>query len=212
MLSSLYVIDATPESARASPAGEMAARVAAHDWAATSLGSREGWPASLKLIVSTILASRFPMAVRWGADFVLIYNDGYLPMLGDKHPQALGIPFRDAWPEVQEQFAPLHRAMLAGERGAFFAEDWHCASRVTAAQPEDTFFTLSYSPMPDDTAPSGVGGVLMTAVETTKRVWAERALQERQAELARVQQIGQVGGVEVDLPMVFAIGARPNTC
>jgi len=191
--------DATPESARASPAGEMAARVAAHDWAATPLGPREGWPASLKLIVSTILASRFPMAVRWGADFVLIYNDGYLPMLGDKHPQALGIPFRDAWPELQEQFAPLHRAMLAGERGAFFAED--LALRITrhGRQPEDTFFTLSYSPIPDDTAPSGVGGVLMTAVETTKRVWAERALQERQADLARVQQIGQVGGVEVDL-------------
>ena len=69
------------------------------------------------------------MAVRWGADFVLIYNDGYLPMLGDKHPQALGIPFRDAWPELQEQFAPLHRAMLAGERGAFFAED--LALRIT---------------------------------------------------------------------------------
>ena len=99
------------------------------------------------------------MAVRWGADFVLIYNDGYLPMLGDKHPQALGIPFRDAWPELQEQFAPLHRAMLAGERGAFFAED--LALRITrhGRQPEDTFFTLSYSPIPDDTVPSGCSSV-----------------------------------------------------
>ena len=67
------------------------------------------------------------MAVRWGPDFVLIYNDGYLPMLGDKHPDALGMPFREAWPELQEQFAPMHRAMLAGERGAFFAEDLRAA-------------------------------------------------------------------------------------
>jgi PAS domain S-box-containing protein len=58
---------------------------------------------------------------------------------------------------------------------------------------------VSYSPVPDETAPSGIGGVLIVAVETTDRVWAERALRDRQTELARVQEIGGVGGVEVDL-------------
>src|SRR5205807_1545752 len=92
--------------------GEMVARVAAHDWAATPLGPRERWPQSLKLIVATILASQFPMAVRWGRDFVLVYNDGYLPILGEKHPRALGLPFREAWPEVQAQLGPLHEGLL----------------------------------------------------------------------------------------------------
>src|ERR1041385_2644714 len=96
------------KSGDATPSGEMAARVAAHDWAATPLGPRERWPQSLKLIVATILASQFPMAVRWGPDFVLIYNDGYLPILGEKHPRALGLPFREAWPEVEDQLGPLH--------------------------------------------------------------------------------------------------------
>src|ERR1044072_5851571 len=77
--------------------GEMAARVGAYDWSRTPLGPRASWSPSLKLIVATILASQFPMAVRWGPDFVLIYNDGYIPILGDKHPQALGLPFREAW-------------------------------------------------------------------------------------------------------------------
>ena len=45
------------------------------------------------------------MAVRWGPDFVMIYNDGYRPILGDKHPWALGLPFREVWPEVQTQLA-----------------------------------------------------------------------------------------------------------
>jgi PAS domain S-box-containing protein len=182
-----------------SGSGEMAARVAAFDWAKTPLGPRKHWSPSLELIVSTILATRFPMAVRWGADFVLIYNDGYLPMLGDKHPAALGIPFRDAWPELQEQFAPMHRAMLAGDHGAFFAEDLALRIIRHGGVAEDAFFTLSYSPVPDDTAPSGVGGVLMTAVETTQRVAAERALREREAEIARVQEIGLVGGFDVHL-------------
>ena len=45
----------------------------------------------------------------------------------------------------------------------------------------------------------GIGGMLITAVETTKRVLAERALRDREAEIARVQEIGQVGGFDVHL-------------
>jgi len=60
------------DHAQANTPGEMTARVAAFDWATTPLGARETWSQSLKLIVATILASQFPMAVRWGVDFVQI--------------------------------------------------------------------------------------------------------------------------------------------
>src|SRR6266853_4771573 len=116
-------VDAGADSSDGIATGEMAALVAAKDWATTSLGPREAWSPSLKLIAATVLASRFPMAVRWGGDLVLVYNDGYRPILGEKHPRVLGLPFREAWPEVQEQLGPLHQALLSGERAAFFAED-----------------------------------------------------------------------------------------
>ncbi len=166
-----------PPEASAPALGEMAARVAAHDWSATALGPRARWSPSLTLMVATILASPFPMGLRWGPDFVLIYNDGYLPILGDKHPDALGLPFREAWPELQEEFEPIHRAILAGERGAFFAEDLRLSITRRHGVAEETFFTFSYSPVPDASTASGIGGVLMTAVETTKRKHAEMALQ-----------------------------------
>ena len=158
--------------------GEMAALVDAKDWSKTALGARVSWPASLRLMVATILASQFPMAVRWGSDFLQIYNDGYRPILGEKHPDALGRPFREAWPETQPLMGALHQAILAGERGAFFSEDLPLRIRRRGDELEDAFFTISYSPIPDDTAASGVGGVLVTAVETTTRVWVERALRE----------------------------------
>ena len=191
--------DLNQDGTTASVPGEMAARVASFDWAATSLGAREDWSQSLKVIVATILASQFPMAVRWGWDFVQIYNDGYRSILGEKHPCALGRPFREAWPETQAQLGPLHQAILAGERGAFFSEDMLLRLQRHGEAFEDTHFTLSYSPIPDETAPSGVGGVLVTGVETTARVRLEKRLREREAELARVQEIGQLGGLEVDL-------------
>ncbi|MBV8840497.1 MAG: PAS domain-containing protein, partial [Alphaproteobacteria bacterium] len=198
------------DSATLSAPGEMAERVASFDWSATPLGARETWSQSLKVIVATILASQFPMAVRWGPNFVQIYNDGYRSILGEKHPSALGRPFREAWPETQAQLGPLHQAILAGERGAFFSEDMLLRLQRHGEAFEDTHFTLSYSPIPDETAPSGVGGVLVTGVETTARVRVERRLREREAELARVQEIGQVGGVEIDVRSGFRSRRSPE--
>ena len=204
------VADATRDSRAARATGEMGARVAAFDWAATPLGPRARWSQSLKVIVDTILASQFPMAVRWGADLVQIYNDGYRPILGEKHPDALGQSYRDTWPETQRELGPLHQAILAGERGAFFSEDMLLRLQRRGDTIEDAHFTLSYSPIPDETAASGVGGVLIIAVETTARVWMERRLREREAELARVQEIGQVGGVEIDVRDGFRSRRSPE--
>ncbi|MGY3484679.1 hypothetical protein ACVW1C_002562 [Bradyrhizobium sp. USDA 4011] len=65
-------------------ANEMAGLIASKDWSTTALGDQKNWPPSLKLIVGIMTASGFPMAVPWGPDFILIYNDGYRPILGDK--------------------------------------------------------------------------------------------------------------------------------
>src|SRR5262249_3043355 len=81
-------------------------------------------------------------------------------------------------------------------RKAVFAEDLRLSIRRFGEETEDAYFTVSYSPVPDDTAPTGIGGGLITLVETTKRVAAGRALRGRERELARVRAIGQVGGVE----------------
>ena len=41
---------------------------------------------------------------------------------------------------------------------------------------EDVYWTYSYSPIDDDTAPSGIGGVLVICTETTQKVVAEQRL------------------------------------
>ena len=127
--------------------------VRSKDWSKTVLGAAENWPPSLTLIVKVMLASGFPMCVRWGPEFVMIYNDGYRSILGDRHPTAFGLPFHKAWPEVQPQLRPLHEAILNGTSGAFFAEDLLIkVQRRGSREWEDARFTLSYSPIPEDTA------------------------------------------------------------
>ena len=72
---------------------KMVERVGSKDWSKTVLGAAENWPPSLTLIVKVMLASGFPMCVRWGPEFVMIYNNGYRSILGDKHPATRVIPF-----------------------------------------------------------------------------------------------------------------------
>lgn len=156
-------------------AGDMRARVRDFDWSATPLGPAETWPPSLTWSVELILASGFPMSVRWGPDLIMIYNDAYAGLLGERHPRVLGKPLREAWPEIYSQLGPLNKAILRGERDNFFAED-HLWLIHRHGIPEDARFTISYSPIPDPTAPNGIGGVLTTALETTDRVRNEKTL------------------------------------
>lgn len=184
--------------------GEMARRIREMDWSATSLGRHEAWPQSLKLSVAMILASGFPMAIRWGRELVLIYNDAYRPILRDKHPGALGRPLREVWWEVYPELGLLSEAILRGEREAFFAEDHPWTVRRQGSAAEEARFTISYSPIPDETAPNGIGGVLTTCIETTERVRKEAALQvlndRLEADIAqRIRERDRIWQVSEDL-------------
>ncbi len=99
--------------------GEMARRIREMDWSATPLGSSEAWPQSLKLSIAMILASGFPMAIRWGPELVLIYNDAYRPILRDKHPEALGRSLREVWWEIYPELGPLNEAFCAASAKPF---------------------------------------------------------------------------------------------
>ena len=184
--------------------GEMARRIRELDWSTTSLGGTEAWPQSLKLGVATILASGFPMAIRWGPELILIYNDAYRSILRDKHPDALGRPLREVWWEVYPELGRLNEAILRGERGAFFAEDLPWTVQRQGTSIESARFTIGYSPIPDAAAPNGIAGVLTTCVETTKRVRKEEALRvlnERlESEIAdRIRERDRIWHVSEDL-------------
>ena len=80
--------------------GEMGRRIRAFDWSHTPLGPADHWPQSLQTAVRIILASRYPMFVWWGASLINIYNDAYIPILGKRHPEALGCCAADVWADI----------------------------------------------------------------------------------------------------------------
>lgn len=186
-------IDFEPPPGWRTSTGGMTGLFQQTDWSATPLGGRDGWSPSLKLAVGIILASAFPMALRWGPDFILLYNDAYRPILGDKHPWALGRPAREAWSEVWAQIAPAHSAILNAKTSSIFAEDIVLRIQRHGVTWEDAHFTLGYSAIEDSTAPTGIGGILVTAVEITDRVAAQEA--QRASEERYELALGAAGAI-----------------
>lgn len=166
--------------------GEMARRVRELDWSKTPLGRMETWPQSLRIAVGICLNSRFPMFVWWGAQHINIYNDSYVPMLGKRHPEALGKPAEGTWKDIWAVVGPQADAvMLRGEA------TWN--ERVVLMMErhgyvEETYFTWSYSPIYDESG--GIGGLFCACFEETQRVLAERErdrlLEENQSERMRL--------------------------
>jgi hypothetical protein len=78
--------------------GDMGVRMRAFDWSTTALGPLEQWPQSLRACVRVMLGSGFPMLVSWGPAYTMLYTDAYRPLIGTKHPAALGYAIREVLP------------------------------------------------------------------------------------------------------------------
>ncbi|SAK92925.1 sensor kinase/response regulator fusion protein [Caballeronia calidae] len=152
--------------------GEMGALIRGFDWTQTALGSPEHWPQSLKTAIRIMLTSRQPIWIGWSPDLLFFYNDAYKSIIGGKHPHALGQPASVVWREVWGDIGPLLETALAGTEGTFVEQKLLIMERNGFA--EETYYTFSYSPIPDDRG--GTGGIICANSDDTRRVLGERQL------------------------------------
>lgn len=151
---------------------EMAVLMRSHDWSRSALGSVETWPQSLRTIVPLVLNSRFPMVIWWGKELVLLYNDAWLPILGTKHPKALGRPGQEVWSEIWDIIGAQLNSVLETAQATWSDDTLLLVDRY--GYTEEAFFTYSYSPIFIETGE--VGGAFTAVTETTQRVIGERRL------------------------------------
>ncbi|WP_288378237.1 ATP-binding protein [uncultured Massilia sp.] len=147
----------------------MRTRIRRHDWSHTSLGPIDAWPGALRTAVDMMLHSAFPMFLAWGPDLVFLYNDAYVPLLGQKHRRALGARFSDLWSEVWQEMVPLIDRALSGK--PVYVEDMPVTIE-RRGHPERAHFTFSHAPLIGDEGQAA--GLFCTVMETTRRVAAER--------------------------------------
>ncbi len=145
--------------------------VLAKDWSCTPLGPIESWPQSLRTTVSLCLASNFPISIAWGAQHTQIYNDGYWPICGAKHPASLGQDFSVCWASAWPVIGASFERALRGETS--FLEDQRMFLDRHGYL-EETFFTFSFSPIRDESG--GVGGLFHPVTETTAKMLSQRRM------------------------------------
>jgi hypothetical protein len=154
---------------------EMAHRMRAFDWATTDLGPPQEWPENLRMAVSLCLTSRFPILIWWGLNLSVLYNDAYIPFLGDtKHPRYLGQPGRECWQEIWDPIGPmLEDVYRTGE--ATWSDDFLFFFARRLAR-EEVYVTFTFGPI---LAPDGrsVQGVFCPCTETTEKVVGARRLE-----------------------------------
>ena len=163
----------------------MGVLIRAHDWSFTPLGLPSAWPSPLRTAVQLILNTSHPMYIWWGEEELCFYNDAYRQSIGDeRHPSSLGQPAKEVWSEIWPIIGPQVEQVKAG-RGPTSNEN-HLVPITRNGRREDVYWTYSYSPIGDDDAPNGIGGILVICTETTETVVTTSALRESEAQVRNV--------------------------
>jgi PAS domain S-box-containing protein len=116
------------------------------------------------------------MFIAWGDELTFLYNDAYSKVLGSKHPGALGQRFDHVWADIWDDIKPLIDQAVSGE--ATWSENLPLTME-RHGEPEQTWWTFSYSPVRDDE--NRIGGMFCSCVETTEQVLAtQRSFTERE--------------------------------
>ena len=160
----------------------MGARVRAHDWSQTELGSFDTWPPELRSAVSICLNSSFPTAIYCGSQWRLIYNDAWTHVLGERHPWALGRTAQEVWPDIWDVIEPQFRRVMATGEG--FSTFDQLLSLVRNGKTTETYWNYSLTPI--RSFDGRVIGIFNQGNETTAQIFSKR---EREAQLARLREM-----------------------
>jgi two-component sensor histidine kinase/PAS domain-containing protein len=170
----------------------------AYDWSSSRLGSPDHWPQSLRTAIRILLTTQHPMFIWWGPDLIQFYNDAYRQTMGpERHPSALGQPGRECWQEIWSIIGPQIELVMRGG-GATWHED-QLVPVTRHGKREDVWWTYSFGPIDDETAPKGIGGVLVVCNDVTDRHRAFDALALNEERLTLALSAGVIGTWDWDV-------------
>ncbi len=173
----------------------------ATDWSRTPLGPVEGWSRALRGYAEMVLDMPTPAILFWGPEQTQIYNDGYAVILGPRHPNGFGRPYREIWPDTYPVIYPWMRHVL-DNAGTWRVDRAHIPVTRHGFD-EEAYFTFTFSPLRDDDG--RVAGIFQPVFDVSESVLADR-----RAETLRALLPEHASGANAVDDALAAIAANPG--
>jgi PAS domain S-box-containing protein len=170
----------------------MAARIRAFDWSSTSLGPPRDWPGELRTVLNIAEHSAFAIAVYWGPELRLLYNDAWAQVPAERHPQCLGQPAREVWADIWHVVGPQFDEVIRTGNG--FSATEQMLPMVRGGAVQETYWNYSFTPILGQSGE--VLGILNQGTEITRQVVSERRLSFQVQVADRLRSLGQAGEVK----------------
>ena len=154
--------------------GPAADSIRQFDWESHPMGPISSWPGALIDILNVALSSPLPMQVYWGPELYTLYNEAMLPFLIDRHPESVGRPVREVWPDAWDFVGSQLQHVLA--TGLSVSSDTTPLKLIQNGRWEQMYWTYAYSPVYGQEGT--VVGVLNISQDVTRQKFAEDQLHE----------------------------------
>ncbi|KAG8887410.1 hypothetical protein FRB98_009674 [Tulasnella sp. 332] len=146
-----------------------------YPWETTPLGPMKTWSSTLLTAVDVCMNHPHPVALWWGPEVTLIYNDAYAHIAGKKHPQLFGQSGKIAWGELWEELGPLYDQVMTSGNSVACNDDRLFFDALTEAKlPMETYHSWAWLPIRGEDRT--VAGILNTTQESTSKVLYERRI------------------------------------
>ncbi|KAI8279354.1 hypothetical protein K4K56_012745 [Colletotrichum sp. SAR 10_98] len=142
------------------------------DWASTALGPIEHWSSDLRAMANMVMGSPHPAAMYWSRDNVILYNEAYVELAGQKHPQLMGMRYKDAWAEIWSELEGV--VSNAWDNGTSIMKNDNQLFIMRHGFLEETFFSWSIIPLLG--SDGQIVGLYNPAFENTRRKVNERRM------------------------------------
>ncbi|CAP67829.1 uncharacterized protein PODANS_1_17090 [Podospora anserina S mat+] len=147
------------------------------NWAATPLGPQKSWSSRLEQTFNQILVDSRPIALYWGAEYTMIYNEAYSKLCGSRHPEMLGMSVDDAWHEAGKMLKDTMRSFSLKQKGVVEDEWRFFIEREAEVEggpnwQEETYLKWSLIPVVENN--EYLGFMHAVAETTSMRLWERR--------------------------------------
>jgi hypothetical protein len=136
-----------------------------------------------------------------GPELVNVYNDGFLPILGEKHPAAMGQPAEECW---REAWSNVAAQLLRAKQGECVFNEEELVPIARGGVVADAWWNYSYSPLFDDDGREN--SVLVICTEVTNEVVGRRRVEESRREAERAREELHCVFMQAPVPMCILSG------